>query len=220
MHGVFPPGYPLFLAPFVRLGVPLAAGPCTAALLAFAQYAIGKALTRDEFASRLAVLVALPSFPRALETADLLSHAFVAVLACAAVGAAFRLGERGSWRPAVTLGIAAGWLFAARLLDGVLVATVCAVLVGGALRRRTVRARHVALALATAAPFVMLVAMQQRAATGSFVVPTQYEYFARSDWPPSCHRIGFGTDVGCAVEHTAERASFGPRGYRPHVHSR
>jgi hypothetical protein len=54
---------------------------------------------------------------------------------------------------------------------------------------------------------------EQKAATGSFRVPTQSLYFARSDWPPTCHRLGFGTDVGCAVEHEKERAQFGPDGY-------
>jgi hypothetical protein len=35
----------------------------------------------------------------------------------------------------------------------------------------------------------------------------------RSDYPPTCHRLGFGKDVGCSVEHPNERASFGPDGY-------
>ena len=39
------------------------------------------------------------------------------------------------------------------------------------------------------------------------------EYFARSDWPPTCHRLGFGRDIGCRVEHPGARESFGDDGY-------
>jgi hypothetical protein len=56
-------------------------------------------------------------------------------------------------------------------------------------------------AIAATLPFLLLLALQQKAATGSAMVPTQTEYFLRSDWPPTCHRIGFGKDIGCSIEH-------------------
>jgi hypothetical protein len=64
-----------------------------------------------------------------------------------------------------------------------------------------------------ALPFVGLVAAQQKAATGHWSTPTQSEYFVRSDWPPTCHRLGFGKDVGCAVEHPGDRTMHGEDGY-------
>jgi hypothetical protein len=213
LYGVFPPGYPLFLVPFVAAGVPLLAGPFIAALLVLAQYALGRATTRDELPSRLAILLSLPSLARAVETADLLSHALVAVLAGFAIACCLRLLRQPSRRDALVLGACVGWAFAARLLDGVILGLlVGAVLAHGAVRRR-VPASVLALALLAAAPFAALVAAQQRAATGSFTTPTQTEYFARSDHPPGCHRLGFGRDVGCAVEHPDDRRAHGDDGY-------
>ena len=213
LYGVFPPGYPLFLVPFVLIGHPLLAGPVTALLLVLAHYVLARAVTRDETALRLSLLLALPSFARALETADLLSHAFVAALAALAIGTALRLRAHPTAARAALVGGAVGWTFAARMLDGlVLAAVVVAILVVAALARR-VPPRLLAIVALAAMPFVALVAAQQKAATGSFTTPTQSEYFVRSDWPPTCHRLGFGRDVGCTVEHPGDRGMHGPDGY-------
>nr|MBK7070215.1 hypothetical protein [Deltaproteobacteria bacterium] len=106
-HSVFVPGYPLFLAPFVRLGVPWLSGMVVGAALATAQYLLGRAVTRDEFASRLSLLLVMPTYARAVETSDLLSHAFVGTLSAFAVVLALGLrsrsptgGARRCWAPA------------------------------------------------------------------------------------------------------------------------
>jgi hypothetical protein len=233
LHGVFPPGYPLFLAPFTRLDQPILAGPFTAALLVIAHYALGMRVTRDEHATRLAILLALPSYPRAIETADLLSHAFVAVLGSTALAVAFTLRDatsrnRDATKPpsrdrsallAIALGAALGWAFAARLFDGILFASGAFVVLATApwFRRQPRRSAALfALVVAGALPFVALVAAHQHAATGSWTTPTQYEYFARSDSPHGCHRLGFGRDVGCHVEHPEESDVFRAHGgYTP-----
>ncbi len=216
LHGVFPVGFPLLLAPFAALSVPLLVGPFVSALLVVAQAALGRAIEDTPegelgLATRLSVLLSLPSFARAVETADLLSHAWVAVLGATAI--AFALGRTLRARGALLIGACLGWAFATRLLDGlVLTAIVFAIVAHGALRGRIDR-RIALLPLLTMLPFYGLIFWQQKAATGSFLVPTQSVYFARSDWPPSCHRLGFGEDVGCAVEHEEERKLFGPEGY-------
>ncbi|MGH7269054.1 MAG: hypothetical protein ACREJ3_01375, partial [Polyangiaceae bacterium] len=64
-----------------------------------------------------------------------------------------------------------------------------------------------------AAPFLLLLLLEQRSATGAWLLPTQKLYFDRSDWPPNCHRLGLGAGVGCTVEHHAEVARFGAGGY-------
>ena len=51
--------------------------------------------------------------------------------------------------------------------------------------------------------------VEQHAATGAWLMPTQTLYFARSDWPPTCHRLGFGPDIGCTVEHPGTVARLG-----------
>jgi hypothetical protein len=217
LYGVFPPGYPLALVPFVWLGAPMLAGPAVAAALVGAQYFLatslaGEAPTEDEqLAARASLLFSLPSWSRAMETADLLSHAFVAVLAALALGAALRLRRGESPRLALLLGAAIGWAISARMLDGLVLALAAA----AALLARSPRPslRSLAIATAGALPFLALLLVHQHAATGSWTVPTQTEYFVRSDFPPTCHRLGFGADVGCTVEHPDSVAANGPDGY-------
>ncbi len=204
LYGVFPPGFPLFLAPFVALGAPLLVGPVLAAALVFAQGLLGRAVEgRVGFATRFAILLSLPSFARAVETADLLSHAFVAVLGTVAIALAIEARTRPTTARLLLLGAAVGWALIARLLDGVVIAVLVAVVLRG----------RVLLPILTILPFLTFLAFAQKAATGSFTVPTQTLYFARSDFPATCHRLGFGVDVGCAVEHGDERNAFGPDGY-------
>jgi hypothetical protein len=78
------------------------------------------------------------------------------------------------------------------------------------------RPRTLGWAAAGAAPFLLLLLVEQHAATGAWLLPTQSTYFMRSDWPPGCHRLGFGVDVGCTVEHKGIVAHYGPAGYDWH----
>jgi hypothetical protein len=224
LYGIFPPGWPLAIAPFALVGAPMLVGPVVAVALVLAQASLGRATGRaagdedgGELATRVSLLLSLASIGRALETADLLSHAFVAVLAMLAVAGALELGapdagarSRRGW--ALTVGACVGWVLASRLLDGV----VLAVAVAGVLvwRRRSWPATG--WLVAGAAPFVLLLVAEQHAATGSWFTPTQTLYFARSDWPATCHRLGFGPDVGCTVEHPGPTSRLGGDGYDVH----
>src|SRR5947207_330364 len=79
-----------------RAGAPMLSGVAIASALIVAQYTLGRAARAGEFATRASLLVALPSFARALETADLLSHAFVALLGAVALACAFAVrGRKG-----------------------------------------------------------------------------------------------------------------------------
>ena len=224
LYGIFPPGWPLAIAPFVLVGAPMLVGPAVAAALVLAQASLGRAVGRaagdedgGELATRVSLLLSLASIGRALETADLLSHAFVAVLAALAVAGALELGAadtsaRRSRAWALSVGACVGWVLASRLLDGVvLAAAVAGVLVW---RRRSWTAAG--WLLAGAAPFVLLLVAEQHAATGSWLTPTQTLYFARSDWPATCHRLGLGPDVGCTVEHPGPTSRLGGDGYDLH----
>ena len=209
LYGIFPPGWPLAMAAFVLVGAPMLVGPAVAVALVFAQAALGRAVGRaagdeeaGELAMRVSLLLSLASIGRALETADLLSHAFVAVLATLAVAGALSLGLPGqsaraarAW--ALAVGACVGWALASRLLDGVVLGAA----VAGVLAWRRPSLARVGWLAAGAVPLLLLLAVEQHAATGSWLTPTQTLYFARSDWPPTCHRLGFGPDVGCTVEH-------------------
>ncbi|HEX8796809.1 MAG TPA: hypothetical protein VF765_37915, partial [Polyangiaceae bacterium] len=100
LYGIFPPGWPLALAPFAAIGRPMLAGPAVAVLMVLAQAALGRAMGEaagdedaGELAMRASLLLSLASIGRALETADLLSHAFVAALAAFALAGALRIAS-------------------------------------------------------------------------------------------------------------------------------
>jgi hypothetical protein len=219
---VFPPGWPLAIVPFVWIGAPMLAGPVMAALLVIAQAALGRAMGRaagdergGELATRVSLLLSLPSYARAVETADLLSHGLVALLMALAMTCAIRATTEAAGASAIRrrLGVLAGacvgWATAARLLDGVVVgAAVAGVLVWSSQGRNALR-----WASLGAAPFLVFLLIEQRCATGVWLLPTQAAYFVRSDWPPNCHRLGMGPGVGCTVEHATTVATFGPGGY-------
>jgi hypothetical protein len=225
LYGVFPPGWPLAIAAFVRLGVPMLAGPTLAALLVFAQAALGRAFGRAtgnaeqaELATRASLVLSLPSVGRAMETADLLSHALVALLAAVAMTGALNLKREVAASPSLpkrdlfVVGACVGWAVASRLLDGVVLALVVAI----ALAWARVPARALVWTAAGALPFAGLLLVEQRCATGAWLLPSQSAYFARSDWPPGCHRLGLGVDIGCSVEHKGIVALYGPAGYDRH----
>jgi hypothetical protein len=214
IYGIFPPGWPLALAPFVAIGRPMLAGPVVAVLLVLAQAALGRAMGEaagdeeaGELATRASLLLSLASIGRALETADLLSHAFVGALAAFAVAGA--IASRRSRVREVIIGACVGWALASRYLDGV----VLAVVVAGVLAWRRATWHTLVWGAAGAAPFLLLALLEQHAATGAWLLPTQTAYFARSDWPPTCHRLGFGADIGCTVEHPGPTARLGGDGY-------
>lgn len=217
LHGVFPPGFPLFVAPFAAIGAPLLVGPVVAVGLVLSQALLGRAIEGEVgVATRLGIVVSLPTFARAIETADLLSHAFVAALVATAIALAFLVSEQERRRGPLlgaAIGAAIGWATAARLLDGIVAGAIVASILVVAVARRRVPLLVPAAAILTFLPFLTLVLLHQKTSTGSWLVPTQSIYFARSDWPSTCHRLGFGVDVGCAVEHAAERRSFGEDGY-------
>ena len=214
-HSVFVPGYPLFLAPFVRLGVPWLSGMVVGAALATAQYLLGRSVTRDEFASRLSLLLVMPTYARAVETSDLLSHAFVGTLSAFAVVLALGLRSKPDWRRAALLGACVGWVFSARMLDGFVLATVVTATLGGEAVARRFSWKLIVVGVLAGLPFVTMVAVQQREATGDFRTASVLEYANRSDHPRGCLKLGFGRSIGCSLEHPGERRSFGPDGYTP-----
>ncbi len=214
-HSVFVPGYPLFLAPFVRLGVPWLSGMVVGAALATAQYLLAKTVTRDEFAARLSLLLVMPTYARAVETSDLLSHAFVGTLSAFAVVLALGLRAKPDWRRAALLGACVGWVFSARMLDGFVLAAVVAATLGGEAVARRFSWKFIVLGVLAGLPFIAMVAVQQREATGHWQTATVLEYANRSDHPRGCLRLGFGKEIGCSLEHPGERRSFGPDGYTP-----
>jgi uncharacterized protein YjeT (DUF2065 family) len=215
MHGVFVPGYPLFLAPFVRWDLFLPASIVTSTLLTVSHFVLARELLVERVPTRLALLLLLPSYARAIETADLISHAFTGSMCALAFTAALRLRTKPSLRAALALGFFGGWTVCARVLDGAVLGLTIAALLAPAVLQRRIATRLAVVAVFCALPFVGIIAAQQHFGTGSWRMPTTVTYAQRSDWPSNCLHLGFGREVGCRIEHPGERESFGSDGYTP-----
>jgi hypothetical protein len=190
---IFPPGYPLALALGFLVHAPLLVGPIIAGLLVVATYLVTRDILRDERAARVAATVSLLSAALRYHTADTMSHGFSGLLVAVSLVAALRPSRAG----ACVAGLAVGWLAATRPVTGGIVLLFAFTL----LARMDVdrRARVAAFAL-TLVPGVLLVALHQHAATGSFSRSTQLAYYALADGPPGCFGWGFG-ERGCHFEH-------------------
>ncbi|NLG34460.1 MAG: hypothetical protein GX548_03810 [Lentisphaerae bacterium] len=121
--GMYPPGWPLLLAPGVWLGAPWLVNPLLGALLVVA---IGE-LGRDLFGlrtGRAAALLALPS-PMMLVLSGLhLSHMPTALFLCLAVLSLRKLWATARWGWGASAGGAWGIAFLCRPLDAVVVGVV------------------------------------------------------------------------------------------------
>jgi hypothetical protein len=188
---LFPPGYALVLSLGFLAGAPLVIGPLLGALLAALTYGAARALFQREDVARTAALLSVLCATLRYHTADTMSHGLSALLLTGTLVCA----ARATSVSAVAAGLAAGLLVATRP-----VTAMVALLLGAWLSARGRPARVLAFA-AGVVPGVLLLALHQHAATGSFFSSTQLHYYALSDTPPGCFRYGFGQGIGCLHEH-------------------
>jgi hypothetical protein len=214
---IFPPGYPAALALGFLVGAPMAVGPLIAAALTAATMALARALAERLVPERVVPVVvtaaALSVFSPALRyhTADTMSHGLAALAVTTALWAALRGAaqleradgsEHGhARRYAAVAGFALGLLFATRPASALALGVALALLAAAAPAAWPRRLALAAIALAAAAPPLVLWALHQRAATGSPIATAQDLYYATSDGPAGCFRYGFGAGIGCRGEH-------------------
>ncbi len=227
---IFPPGYPAILAIFVLLGAPLALGPLlafaatwlTAELSLHAAERAGLEERERDVVARTAALLATFSGALRYHTADTMSHGLCAVLVAAALVVtlrATRTNARKGARSALGVGLALGWLVATRPMTGLAAMLGCAGVVfamrppGGPLVAPRVWGRG-ALAISVGMlPGIAWLLLHQRSATGGWLHSSQSLYYALSDGPPGCFRLGFGEDIGCLEEHGDFVSANLPNGY-------
>jgi hypothetical protein len=118
-----------------------------------------------------------------------MAHGLAAVLLCLSLAGARRGGAALG-----VAGLALGWLFATRPVTALVTLPLC---LGLSFRHR---ARALWL-LPSLAPGVALLLAHQHAATGGLFGSSQLAYYALSDGPPGCFRLGFGAGIGCLFEH-------------------
>lgn len=194
-YGIYPPGWPAVLAPFVKLGIAPWANALINAAALLTVYRLG-----CEFAGRRVAMVALllgliSPFAWAMG-ASYLAHPLALLLAAAAMlGVA--LGLRRDRPPYIIgAGAAVGALAMVRPLDALAVGTILAALM---LSKRTWKG--VLLLAGAAAPFIILLLLYNRALTGSAWLFPQQLYNPRD-------AMGFGPHVG-------KIATYGSLGHTP-----
>jgi hypothetical protein len=122
----FTPGWPLFMAPFVRLGMAWLASPVCLGLLMVGVARVARRVAADQpgWAGAVAAFSAAGGASALLNAGSRYSHVFVAAMFAWAVEAACALLEApGSRRASLTLGACAAWMIAARPADGALLAS-------------------------------------------------------------------------------------------------
>lgn len=199
---LFPPGYPAALALAMKLGVPLALGPALAAALVFVTYRLAKSVGANDTVALAAAALSVLSAALRYHTADTMSHGLSALLLAGALAASFEQSSRAS----ALAGVLSGFALATRPVTGI-------VALGGAAFVLRKKPMQLALFVAALLPGVLLLALQQRALTGSFFGSTQLTYYARADGPPGCFRYGFGAGIGCLFEHGDYVRARLPNGY-------
>jgi hypothetical protein len=216
LAGIFPPGYPLLLAAGFLVGAPMVIGPLLGAALVVLTYWLTLELTQEdarlvpEAPAIASVAVALSVLSAALRyhTADTMSHGAAAVGIAAALAAALR-GRRlqGSGRSGTAMfaaaGLAVGWVASTRMASSLPIGVVVFIIAKGTRSAdgTTRRWPSLGLTIAGMVPGVLLLALANRAATGSPLGFAQHAYYAVSDGPPGCFRYGFGAGIGCLFEH-------------------
>jgi hypothetical protein len=205
LAGIFPPGYPLLLAAGFLVGAPMVIGPLLAAALVALTYLLVRELLYDDpklepHASAIACLgVALSVVSAALRyhTADTMAHGAAAAGIASALLVALRARRMEKLGLFGLAGLAVGWVAATRMVSAVPIGVIVLALAARG-ERRWVR---VAVTLAGMLPGLLLLALADRAATGSVWTFAQRAYYAVSDGPPGCFRYGFGAGIGCLDEH-------------------
>lgn len=202
LYGAFPPGWPSVLALGAGLKIAWIINPLLTGLLVWLTARLTRQAFPDEPGAALlaAWLMALSPFATALG-GSFMSHT---LSACLTAGALILALRPTTLRSCLLGGLLLGFLFAVRPLNGLVVAgCVVAILAS----RRPPVAPLVAGVLVAAVCASGYLWTNSRV-SGQATRPGQDTYFERTEFNATCHRLGFGHDVGCAQAHNLEGTGY------------
>lgn len=207
---IFPPGYPVLLSLGFLFGVPMLVGPVLAGCLTVLTALLGRSISGREDVGRIAAVLSALNACLRYHTADTMSHGLAAVLLTGAVLAALQAAKgRIIWW--VLCGVAWGWLGATRPASALALCMVGLPLLSWwMVRHRTLRPLWLA---AGAIPWLLALGIHQHALTGTWLSSAQSRYYLLADGPAGCFRYGFGSGIGCLVEHGPYVESMAPNGF-------
>lgn len=186
------PGWPLALAPFAALGVPWLLNPILAGLSVLLAYAIAlRRLGRDQ-ADLVALMMA--SSPWLLAAAaSLMPHTLTLTLMLFGWWMVIRAEGTGrAGRRLFAAGLAFGWIFLTRPLDGLILGGLTGFWVLAGPRGSVARAAAYAAGCVVTGALLLL---HNLAMTGSPLRMALSEYLD-GHWAPGANAFGFGPDIG------------------------
>ncbi|WP_171238985.1 hypothetical protein [Ruegeria sp. HKCCA5763] len=192
--GVTAPGWPILLTGGVLVGLPWLVNPILTGLTVLLAHGIASRTVSRSRADLVALLMA--SSPWALATgASLMTHSTVLFMVLLGWWCLVRAGP-GSTRQDVILalcaGLALGWAFVTRPLDGLIVAGLTGLWLLRRLPGGIGQVVACALGSILAGSVFLLI---NHAMTGNPLLTAQADYLARL-WPDTANAYGFGAHVG------------------------
>lgn len=189
------PGWPAALAVALTLGLPWLLNPLLAALSVLLAHAIAKAKAGRDVADITALLMAFsPWFLAAGGT--LMPHMLTLFLSLLAWWLILRVeaGAPGLWWRLVIAGLAMGWIFCSRPLDGLIMGGLTGLWLILAVNRGTVLSRVLPYGLGCVAAGSLLLIFNAKITGSPFDLPLSL-YLDRH-WHPGANAFGFGPDIG------------------------
>lgn len=185
------PGWPAALAPFVAIGLPWLLNPLLAGIAVLLGYDIARRMAGRDMADLVALFMGTSPWLIAA-SASLMPHMLTLVLMLFAWWMILRSRDGRGTRRLLAAGLAMGWIFATRPLDGVILGVLTALWVfagpGGSLAR-TLR-YGIGCILSGS-----LLLIHNMAMTGHPLKMALSAYLDR-EWGPGANAFGFGPDIG------------------------
>ncbi len=208
----FTPGWPAMLALGVLLGAPWLVNPLLGVASIFLAQGVVQRLTNDRMAGISTLILATSPWFIAM-SASLMAHTFALFLLLLAWFLILR-AEEGELKRAVlpvfVAGLALGWLFLTRNLDGLLLGILTGLFLlwrGGVLRHPLTVISYSAGCVATGS----LIFFYNYYFTGDPLLTTLSDYYHRV-WIDGSNAFGFGQNIGAPE-------GWGHMELRPHEHS-
>ena len=188
------PGWPAALAMGVAAGVPWLVNPLLAALSVLVAHAVAARMAGRDQADLVAMMMGASPWLLAM-SASLMTHTLTLFLMLLAWWLLLRAGDRsrGALRRIFTAGLAMGWIFATRPLDGVVIGGLTGLWLlliapQGSVGRALI---YAAGCVATGG----LVLIYNAQITGQALLQPLTAYIDRS-WGPGANAYGFGAAIG------------------------
>jgi|GEM_PF-1234437 len=209
MISLFQPGWPLILSLGVLLKAEFLVNPMLGAITLWPAYKIFKRCFGQGLA-RLAIIIIMCSPFYLFMSASFMAHTISGLLGLIAINHALIYKDHKKTLSLVIIGVCVGFLFCIRAFNSVILLAPLTVVFLPLILKKQLPVKAIVIGIIAGLPFFIAQLSINHHITGNALSFPQDKYFEATEVVASCHRLGFGPDVGCSSEHG--RYSF-PDGY-------